>query len=262
MSLSDRVGLLGYACVVCLLLAPLLANAQDKPILCDDFDNGKIQDAGDGQTSYWRPSGNVYESDGKAVLQATGRPYSKTTLSSPAEKRISFFHQPITASIDNIQIKANDGADIARTQLRFGFRNENRWTFRNTVDALMVDIKNAGQLVVAWKVGQKQLDPEAGNKLIATDLDMTHGPVTALRLTVDGTGQTIQWNLIVMQGQKQSDFHGVISEVDTQTIKSTWKADELRTVVSAEVQASLGDHCQNTSVELLIDQLCISHAMP
>ncbi len=243
--------------VICGLLAQQAVSAQDKTILCDSFDNGKIQDAGNGYTSYWRPSGQVTEAEGKAVLRASGRPYSKTALSTPAEKRISFFHQPVSASIDNIAFKANDGADITKVQLRFGFRNANRWTFRNTVDALIVNIRNHENLVVAWKVGQKKLDPEAGNKLLTTKLNTAHGPVTGVSFTVDGTGKTIAWKLTVMQDDQQSDFHGVIGELDTQTIKSNWKADDHAAVVTTEVQTFLGELSKTASVDLLIDQLCI-----
>ncbi|MAX26950.1 MAG: hypothetical protein CMJ19_20845 [Phycisphaeraceae bacterium] len=245
--------------VVCGLLAQQSAYASDKTILCDSFDNGRIQDAGNGHTSYWRPSGQVTEADGKAVLHASGRPYSKTALSSPAEKRISFFHQPVTASIDNIALKANDGADITKSQLRFGFRNANLWTFRNTVDALIVNIKNHENLTVAWKVGQKKLDPEAGNKLLITKLDTAHGPVTGVSFTADGRGKTINWKLTVIQADHQSDFHGVIGELDTQTIKSGWRADDHAAVVTAEVQTFLGELSQTASVDLFIDQMCIKN---
>ncbi|MFG0249018.1 MAG: hypothetical protein ACF8OB_09040 [Phycisphaeraceae bacterium JB051] len=252
-----RIGRGVLLVVVWGLLAQQSAHAQDKTILCDSFDNGKIQDAGNGHTSYWRPSGQVTEADGKAVLHASGRPYSKTALSTPAEKRISFFHQPVTATIDNIAFKANNGADINKAQLRFGFRNANRWTFRNTVDALLVNIKNHENLVVAWKVGKKQLDPEGGNKILITKLDTAHGPVTGVSFTADGRGKTISWKLTVMQADHKADFHGVIGEADTQTIKSTWKADDHAAVVTAEVQTFLGELSKTASVDLLIDQMCI-----
>jgi hypothetical protein len=240
----------------------MASGQSSKIVICDTFDNGTVQDAGNGQTSYWRPSGNVTESDSKLTLHASGRPHSKTAVSTPAEKRISFFHQPVTASIENIVIKTSDGMEPQHTQLRFGFRNNNQWTFRNTRDALIVNIKGDGRLVVAWKVDQKQLDPEGGNKLLATNLDMVHGPVTTLSMTADGTGSTIKWSLLVQQAEQQSEFSGVIGEVDTQTIKSTWKAADLRAVITAEVQGRLGDDFKNKYVDMTIDNCCISHPTP
>lgn len=232
--------------------------AQTSPVVCDDFDNDTVQDAGDGQTSYWRPSGKVTESEGKVTLHAFDRPHSKTALSSPLEKRISFFHQPITIAIHGIGYATSEGIEPRHTQLRFGFRDANHWTFRNTVDALMVNISGAGKLVVAWKVAKKQLDPEAGNQLLVKELDMTLGPVTDVTFSVDGTGDTITWSLTVKQADTLTELAGVIGELDTKALRDGWNAADHKAVVTAEVQGRLGDDYKGKFVNLLIDQCCIS----
>ena len=250
----------GYGVLSILLLSSSLLTAQSKPLLCDDFDNGTVQDAGNGQTSYWRPSGKVTEFESKLTLHAIDRPYSKTAISSPLEKRVSFFKQPVAISITGISIQTSPGINPKQTQIRFGFRDRNNWTFRNTVDALMVNIVGDGRVIVAWKVGKKQHDPENGNRLIFKNLDMTHGPVTAVEFAVDGTGDTIAWSLAINQSDHLTELAGVIGEMDTKTIREGWNAKGHKAVITTEVQGRLGDDFKDKFVLLNVDQCCISTA--
>ena len=235
-----------------------IATAEPKVLVDDQFDNGKIQNAGNGLSSYWKPFTTVVEADGKAQLIAQGRPYSKTTLSSPAEKQVSIFYQPVMIRIDNIAFQQTGDIALKDMQLRLGFRERNKWSFRNTKDAIAVQYRADGIVTVCWKVAQNKLDPESGQRVFVKNLDMTQGLVTALAFTADGTGDDIQWTLQVEQEKTHSQFYGVIGAVDTKAIKDGWGSKNHRAVVSVEVQGKLGSDFEGRSVSLEIGQLQIS----
>lgn len=244
--------------VVAISFLSQTAIAKSKVVVDDVFDNGKIQNAGNGLSSYWLPFTNVVEADGKAKLIAQGRPYSKTTLSTPVEKQVSLFHRSVTVQIDHIAFKQIGNVALKEMQLRLGFRERNKWSFRNTKDAIAVQYRADGIVTVCWKVAQNQLDPESGQRVFIKKLDMTLGAVTGLVFTVDGTGDDINWILHVKQKKSVSKFWGVIGTVDTKAIKDGWGSNNHRAVVSVEVQGKLGKQFEGRSVSLEIDRLQIT----